>query len=237
MSDDKGVRKEDVRDVEALVRARAHELWEAEGRPTNQAAEHWARARREVLGSDAGASPAADSFIGREPSGLGGPDARAEAHILAQVISAEPASEPVSAVAGGPSLSLDLPRSAMPTTPDPLGDVEADGASGAGPAEGDPGAVGLAEHPSPDAARSTSSAEGDPQPGLRGPDLAMSHAGAIPKDAFAAASPAGERGEPRPRSGRRPGAEQGRAGSPGTAVTVAAVALGALFLATRKRRR
>lgn len=34
--------------LEDLVRARAHEIWEREGRPLGREAEHWEQARREI---------------------------------------------------------------------------------------------------------------------------------------------------------------------------------------------
>ena len=32
------------------IRRRAHEIWEAEGRPEGRAHEHWLRAQREIIG-------------------------------------------------------------------------------------------------------------------------------------------------------------------------------------------
>lgn len=36
------------RDLEAQIRARAHEIWEHEGRPAGLAEMHWEQARREI---------------------------------------------------------------------------------------------------------------------------------------------------------------------------------------------
>jgi hypothetical protein len=36
------------RDLEARIRARAHEIWEHEGRPSGRAELHWEQARREI---------------------------------------------------------------------------------------------------------------------------------------------------------------------------------------------
>lgn len=40
-------------DIEARIRARAHAIWEEEGRPDGRSEEHWARATREVAEQDA----------------------------------------------------------------------------------------------------------------------------------------------------------------------------------------
>jgi hypothetical protein len=43
--------------TETLVRTRAYEIWEAEGRPLGRDAEHWFRALEEVAGSPAMTTP------------------------------------------------------------------------------------------------------------------------------------------------------------------------------------
>ncbi len=40
-------------DIKALITARAHEIWEEQGRPTGRSEEHWRQAERDVLGRDA----------------------------------------------------------------------------------------------------------------------------------------------------------------------------------------
>ena len=42
-------------DRDARIRARAHEIWEAEGQPDNKAEEHWQRAVAEIAAEDAAA--------------------------------------------------------------------------------------------------------------------------------------------------------------------------------------
>lgn len=39
-------------DLEDRIRQRAYELWEAEGRPDGRDADHWERARRQVMEQD-----------------------------------------------------------------------------------------------------------------------------------------------------------------------------------------
>ncbi len=46
MSVDELVNRES--DLEAKIRARAHEIWEHEGRPSGRAQLHWEQARREI---------------------------------------------------------------------------------------------------------------------------------------------------------------------------------------------
>jgi hypothetical protein len=43
-------------DRDAQIRARAHEIWEAEGRPEGRDADHWHQAERELGMTDKGAS-------------------------------------------------------------------------------------------------------------------------------------------------------------------------------------
>lgn len=47
-------------DREARIRARAHRLWEEEGRPEGRAEQHWREAARQTAAEDAGGSPPAD---------------------------------------------------------------------------------------------------------------------------------------------------------------------------------
>lgn len=42
---------------EEKIRARAHEIWEQEGRPSGRAEEHWEQARREIEESEQAAIP------------------------------------------------------------------------------------------------------------------------------------------------------------------------------------
>ena len=44
-------------DRDARIRARAHQIWEAEGQPDNKAEEHWQRAMDEIAAEDAAAAP------------------------------------------------------------------------------------------------------------------------------------------------------------------------------------
>lgn len=59
-------------DIEERIRARAHAIWEEEGRPEGRAEEHWARATREVETAMAaeGGAPAemTDAPAERKPS-------------------------------------------------------------------------------------------------------------------------------------------------------------------------
>jgi hypothetical protein len=42
----------DVQDLNTRIRARAHQLWESEGRPDGREAEHWDEAQRELADED-----------------------------------------------------------------------------------------------------------------------------------------------------------------------------------------
>jgi len=56
-------------DRQEEIRLRAHQIWEAEGRPDGKEAEHWARAEQELNGRD-GDSGAGDQTEGGIASGL-----------------------------------------------------------------------------------------------------------------------------------------------------------------------
>jgi hypothetical protein len=61
--------KED-KDLEAKIRARAHEIWEHEGRPGGRAELHWEQAKREIEfenGRAAAASQAAPAVASGAP--------------------------------------------------------------------------------------------------------------------------------------------------------------------------
>lgn len=45
--------------VEEQIRQRAHQIWEAEGRPDGQEYEHWMRAREEIAPADKEGNPQA----------------------------------------------------------------------------------------------------------------------------------------------------------------------------------
>lgn len=45
------------RDDDERIRARAYELWEAEGKPDGRQGDHWDRARRELQAEEAGVLP------------------------------------------------------------------------------------------------------------------------------------------------------------------------------------
>lgn len=59
-------------DVEERIRARAHAIWEEEGRPDGRADEHWAMATREVEAAMAAEAPAPavenDAPVAHKPS-------------------------------------------------------------------------------------------------------------------------------------------------------------------------
>lgn len=56
-------------DIEERIRARAHAIWEEEGRPEGRAEEHWARATREVeAGMAADAAEKTDAPAVRKPT-------------------------------------------------------------------------------------------------------------------------------------------------------------------------
>jgi hypothetical protein len=63
---------------EERIRRRAHEIWEADGRPEGRHEEHWARARREVEEEGAGGSPPEPARPDARPtdtaSGSAGPE-------------------------------------------------------------------------------------------------------------------------------------------------------------------
>jgi hypothetical protein len=46
------------KDLDAKIRARAHEIWEHEGRPTGRAEMHWEQAKREIEFEAARSKPA-----------------------------------------------------------------------------------------------------------------------------------------------------------------------------------
>jgi hypothetical protein len=56
--------------LEERIKQRAYELWEADGRPQGQHAEHWARAERELTQAGAGRA-SAKTANGRAPNGAG----------------------------------------------------------------------------------------------------------------------------------------------------------------------
>ncbi|WP_349380563.1 DUF2934 domain-containing protein [Paracoccus sp. (in: a-proteobacteria)] len=74
-------------DKDDLIRARAHQIWENEGCPEGQEADHWARATAEIeagAGQPEAAQSAADSGEraeeeGNVPSAVAGPAARRRA--------------------------------------------------------------------------------------------------------------------------------------------------------------
>ncbi|MDE2182463.1 MAG: DUF2934 domain-containing protein [Alphaproteobacteria bacterium] len=47
---------EKLAQLEERIRRRAHDIWESEGRPQGKHAEHWERARREIVGPPPGHS-------------------------------------------------------------------------------------------------------------------------------------------------------------------------------------
>ena len=56
-------------DRQEEIRLRAHQIWEAEGRPDGKEAEHWARAEQELSGRDGNAG-AGEQTEGGIASGL-----------------------------------------------------------------------------------------------------------------------------------------------------------------------
>ena len=74
-------------DKDELIRARAHQIWESEGCPEGQEADHWARATAEIDGGTAkpdAVESAADAGEraeeeGNVPSAVAGPKARRRA--------------------------------------------------------------------------------------------------------------------------------------------------------------
>jgi Protein of unknown function (DUF2934) len=75
-------------DREARIRARAHELWEKEGRPEGEEKRHWEHAAREIEREDAGSKTTAK---------------RAPGKTTAKPKAAAGAKKSASASAGGPS--------------------------------------------------------------------------------------------------------------------------------------
>jgi hypothetical protein len=62
-------------DIEVMIRARAHEIWEHEGRPAGRAEPHWEQARREIEFESARAktaeSPETSAALSRLPRSRG----------------------------------------------------------------------------------------------------------------------------------------------------------------------
>jgi hypothetical protein len=56
------------RDREDRIRQRAHEIWEAEGRPEGQADRHWSRAAEDLDREDAAFRPQGDADFVRDKS-------------------------------------------------------------------------------------------------------------------------------------------------------------------------
>jgi hypothetical protein len=56
------------KDLDAKIRARAHEIWEHEGRPAGRAELHWEQARREIEFEAARAKPEKTVDTGRASS-------------------------------------------------------------------------------------------------------------------------------------------------------------------------
>ena len=95
-------------DQNEQIRRRAHQIWEAEGRPEGQAARHWAEAEDE-LGTDlpgSHASPEGDNTLFELPAEIAAEGGRADGRIIE-------AGE--GGVSGGPdeaeeALGLSVPR-------------------------------------------------------------------------------------------------------------------------------
>jgi hypothetical protein len=56
------------RDEERLIRERAYEIWEREGRPVGRAEEHWQRAAAEIAAQRSPAPPAPEAAPASDPA-------------------------------------------------------------------------------------------------------------------------------------------------------------------------
>jgi hypothetical protein len=90
---DPGITAEGIR---KLIRARAYEIWEAEGNPEGKEREHWLAAQREVMEEvdRSGATGPADP-VAREPHPRD-PDKRQEDLVDEAIEETFPASDPIS---------------------------------------------------------------------------------------------------------------------------------------------
>ena len=68
------------RDRNELIRSRAHEIWEEEGRPEGHAEEHWRQAEAELaqIGAEEAQSAQSDALpeLGEEPAAVKAPRMR-----------------------------------------------------------------------------------------------------------------------------------------------------------------
>ena len=86
-----------VQEIQSLIRARAYEIWEVEGRPEGVEERHWAAAEKEVLEEvdRSGATGPADA-VAREPR-RGDDNTERQEDLLDEAIEESfPASDPIS---------------------------------------------------------------------------------------------------------------------------------------------
>ena len=85
-------------EIHNLIRARAHELWEAEGRQHGSDGRHWLEAQKQVLEEDdrSGATGPVSDAIAIEPRTGGDTDKRQEELLDEAIEETFPASDPIS---------------------------------------------------------------------------------------------------------------------------------------------
>jgi hypothetical protein len=88
-----------VGEIRDRIRARAHQIWEAEGRPSGQEEKHWLAAEKEVLEEvdrSGATGPAPGDAVAREPRPGADPARRQEDLLDEAVEETFPASDPIS---------------------------------------------------------------------------------------------------------------------------------------------
>lgn len=88
-----------VEEIQSRIRARAYEIWQAEGRPHGMAEHHWLAAEREVLEEvdrSGATGPAVVDAAAHEPRRGAGPNERQEDLLDEAVEETFPASDPIS---------------------------------------------------------------------------------------------------------------------------------------------
>lgn len=88
-----------VDEIRSLIRTRAFELWEAEGKPDGRMEQHWLAAEKEVLEEvdrSGATGPAVADAVAREPRARGDVDKRQEELLDEAIEETFPASDPIS---------------------------------------------------------------------------------------------------------------------------------------------
>lgn len=88
-----------VEDIQDLIRTRAYQLWEADGRPDGMERQHWLAAEEEVLEEvdrSGATGPTVTAAVAHEPRQSGSPDERQDDLLDEAIEETFPASDPVS---------------------------------------------------------------------------------------------------------------------------------------------